>query len=71
MRTITHGRVFLDALPISPADKAKISHLNAEKLLKLPAPKVTVPHSHVRVMRRRAGATGWCRHLDDRVVSEL
>jgi predicted TIM-barrel fold metal-dependent hydrolase len=39
VRTITHGRVFLDALPISPADKAKISHLNAEKRLKLPAPK--------------------------------
>jgi len=31
------GRAFLDALPISPADKAKISHLNAERLLKLPA----------------------------------
>jgi uncharacterized protein len=31
------GREFLDALPISPADKEKISHLNAERLLKLPA----------------------------------
>jgi uncharacterized protein len=35
--TNRQGRAFLDALPISPADKKKISHLNAEKLLKLPA----------------------------------
>jgi predicted TIM-barrel fold metal-dependent hydrolase len=35
--TNRQGRAFLDALPISPADKAKISHLNAERLLKLPA----------------------------------
>ena len=31
------GRAFLDALPISPADQEKISHLNAERLLNLPA----------------------------------
>ena len=29
------GRVFLDSASISPADKEKISHLNAERLLKL------------------------------------
>ncbi|HJT59099.1 MAG TPA: amidohydrolase family protein, partial [Ktedonobacteraceae bacterium] len=29
------GRAFLDTLSISPADKEKISHLNAERLLKL------------------------------------
>jgi predicted TIM-barrel fold metal-dependent hydrolase len=29
------GRVFLDRLVLNPADKAKISHLNAERLLKL------------------------------------
>ena len=31
------GRAFLDALTISPADQEKISHLNAERLLNLPA----------------------------------
>ncbi|MUL50140.1 amidohydrolase [Mycobacterium sp. CBMA293] len=31
------GRNFLDSLPISPADIAKISHQNAEVLLRLPA----------------------------------
>jgi predicted TIM-barrel fold metal-dependent hydrolase len=30
------GRAFLDSASISPADKEKISHLNAERLLKLP-----------------------------------
>jgi uncharacterized protein len=35
--TNRQGRAFLDTLPISPADKAKISYLNAERLLKLPA----------------------------------
>jgi predicted TIM-barrel fold metal-dependent hydrolase len=29
------GRAFLDALPVSMEDKAKISHGNAERLLKL------------------------------------
>jgi predicted TIM-barrel fold metal-dependent hydrolase len=29
------GRAFLDNLSISPADKEKISHLNAERVLKL------------------------------------
>jgi len=29
------GRAFLDAMPISPADRAKIAHGNAERLLKL------------------------------------
>ncbi len=33
--TNEQGRVFLDRAPISPADKEKISHLNAERLLKL------------------------------------
>jgi uncharacterized protein len=33
--TNEQGRVFLDGAPISPADKEKISHLNAERLLKL------------------------------------
>lgn len=33
--TNTEGRVFLDGVPISLVDKEKISHLNAEKLLKL------------------------------------
>jgi predicted TIM-barrel fold metal-dependent hydrolase len=31
------GRAFLDAIAVSPADKEKISHLNAEHLLDLPA----------------------------------
>jgi uncharacterized protein len=31
----TLGRTFLDALPVSPEDMAKISHGNAERLLKL------------------------------------
>jgi hypothetical protein len=29
------GRAFLNALPISPAENANISHLNAEQLLRL------------------------------------
>ena len=29
------GRAFLDNLPVSPADKEKISHLNAERVLRL------------------------------------
>lgn len=32
-----HVRTFLETAPISPADKEKIAHGNAEKLLKLPA----------------------------------
>lgn len=35
--TNEEGRAFLDSAPISPADKAKISSLNAERLLKLPS----------------------------------
>jgi predicted TIM-barrel fold metal-dependent hydrolase len=31
------ARAFLDALPISPADRAKIAHGNADGLLRLPA----------------------------------
>lgn len=31
------GRRFLDSLPLSPADKHKLAHLNAERLLKLTA----------------------------------
>jgi predicted TIM-barrel fold metal-dependent hydrolase len=31
------ARAFLDALPVSPADRAKIAHGNADRLLKLPA----------------------------------
>jgi predicted TIM-barrel fold metal-dependent hydrolase len=34
--TNQQGRTFLDSTSISPADKEKISHLNAERLLKLP-----------------------------------
>ncbi len=30
------GRAFLDALPVSPADRAKIAHGNADRLLHLP-----------------------------------
>jgi predicted TIM-barrel fold metal-dependent hydrolase len=33
--TNEQGRAFLDHAPISPADKEKISHLNAERLLRL------------------------------------
>jgi uncharacterized protein len=33
--TNEQGRTFLDHAPISPADKEKISHLNAERLLRL------------------------------------
>ena len=29
-------RAFLDALPVSPADRAKIAHGNADRLLRLP-----------------------------------
>ena len=35
--TNEQGRAFLDNASISPADKEKISHLNAERLLKLEA----------------------------------
>jgi predicted TIM-barrel fold metal-dependent hydrolase len=31
------GRAFLDALPVSAADRAKIAHGNADRLLRLPA----------------------------------
>jgi len=31
------GRAFLDALPVSPADRAKIAHGNADRLLRLKA----------------------------------
>jgi predicted TIM-barrel fold metal-dependent hydrolase len=34
--TNQQGRAFLDSAPISPVDKEKISHLNAERALKLP-----------------------------------
>jgi hypothetical protein len=54
VRTTTHGRVFPDALPISPADRAKISHLKRREATQTASPKVTAPHSHVRVMRRRS-----------------
>ena len=38
----TQGRDFLDQLPMSTDDKAKISHLNAEKLLSItPVPGAT------------------------------
>ena len=30
------ARAFLDALPVSPADRAKIAHGNADRLLRLP-----------------------------------
>ncbi|HEX3574092.1 MAG TPA: amidohydrolase family protein [Rhodopila sp.] len=30
------ARAFLDALPVSPADRAKIAHANADRLLRLP-----------------------------------
>jgi opacity protein-like surface antigen len=30
------ARVFLDALPVSPADRAKIAHGNADQLMRLP-----------------------------------
>jgi predicted TIM-barrel fold metal-dependent hydrolase len=33
--TNIHGRAFLDKLAISPADKAKLSHQNAENLLNI------------------------------------
>jgi len=33
--TNEQGRVFLDCASITPADKEKISHLNAERFLKL------------------------------------
>jgi predicted TIM-barrel fold metal-dependent hydrolase len=32
----TRARAFLDALPVSPADRLKIAHGNADRLLKLP-----------------------------------
>jgi hypothetical protein len=31
------ARAFLDSLPLSPADRVKIAHGNADKLLKLKA----------------------------------
>jgi uncharacterized protein len=30
------GRAFLDALPVSPTDRAKIAHANADRLMRLP-----------------------------------
>lgn len=33
--TNARGRAFLDSLPVSPADKEKIAHVNAERLLRL------------------------------------
>jgi predicted TIM-barrel fold metal-dependent hydrolase len=33
----TRGRAFIDEAPISDGDKAKIAHLNAERLLRLPS----------------------------------
>jgi len=33
----TRARAFLDALPVSPADREKIAHGNADRLLRLPA----------------------------------
>ena len=33
----TQGRAFLDALEINPSDKEKLSHRNAERLLRLPS----------------------------------
>ena len=35
--TNEQGRAFLEGTSIGPAEKEKISHLNAERLLKLPA----------------------------------
>jgi predicted TIM-barrel fold metal-dependent hydrolase len=35
LSTNEQGRAFLDHAPISPAEKEKISHLNAEQLLSL------------------------------------
>jgi hypothetical protein len=32
----SRARAFLDALPVSPADRAKIAHGNADLLLRLP-----------------------------------
>jgi predicted TIM-barrel fold metal-dependent hydrolase len=32
----TRARAFLDALPVSPSDRAKIAHGNADRLLRLP-----------------------------------
>jgi hypothetical protein len=32
------GRRFLDSLPLSPADMRKITHQNAERILKIPSP---------------------------------
>jgi predicted TIM-barrel fold metal-dependent hydrolase len=29
------GRAFLDALPVAPADREKVAHTNAERLLRL------------------------------------
>ena len=31
------ARAFLDALPVSPTDRAKIAHVNADRLMRLPA----------------------------------
>ena len=46
------GRAFLDRLPVSPADREKIAHGNADRLLKLeklrlhskPQPRCMAPH---------------------------
>ncbi|HZS76388.1 MAG TPA: amidohydrolase family protein [Ktedonobacteraceae bacterium] len=42
--TNQQGRAFLDSASISPDDKEKISHLNAERLLKLTATSAESPH---------------------------
>ncbi len=33
---LARARAFLDALPVAPADRAKIAHGNADRLLRLP-----------------------------------
>jgi len=34
-RSMAEGRAFLDQLPVSPADREKIAHLNADRLFRL------------------------------------
>jgi predicted TIM-barrel fold metal-dependent hydrolase len=33
--SMAHARAFLEQLPLSPADRARIAHGNAERLLRL------------------------------------